>query len=46
MRENLTLAAWVKLHVSTKEKFERVEQVMAVVRQEKERAGKERRERN
>ena len=37
MRENLTLAAWVKLYVSTREKFERVEQVMAVVREEKER---------
>ena len=32
MRENLTLAAWVKLHVGTREKFERVEQVMDVVR--------------
>jgi len=32
VRENLTLAAWVKLHVSTREKFERVEQVMDVVR--------------
>ena len=31
MRENLTLAAWVKLHISSREKFERVEQVMAVV---------------
>ena len=33
MRENLTLAAWVKLHVGTREKFERVEQVMDVVRE-------------
>ena len=31
VRENLTLAAWVKLHVSTRERFKRVEQVMAVV---------------
>ena len=31
MRENLTLTAWVKLHVSAREKFERIEQVMAVV---------------
>ena len=35
VRENLTLAAWVKLHVSTREKFERVEQVMDVVREGK-----------
>ena len=34
VRENLTLAAWVKLHDSTREKFERVEQVMDVVRDE------------
>ena len=33
MRENLTLAAWVKLHAGTREKFERVEQVMDVVRE-------------
>ena len=33
MRETLTLAAWVKLHVGTMEKFERVEQVMDVVRE-------------
>ena len=33
VRENLTLAAWVKLHVRTREKFERVEQVMDVVRE-------------
>ena len=32
VRENLTLAAWVKLHISSREKFERVEQVMEVVR--------------
>ncbi|CAI8009436.1 ABC transporter G family member 8 [Geodia barretti] len=30
VRENLTLAAWVKLHISSKEKFQRVEQVMEV----------------
>ena len=35
MRENLTLAAWVKLHVGTRKKFERVEQVMDVVRKKK-----------
>ena len=44
MRENLTLAAWVKLHISTREKFERVEQVMAVVREEKERESCEKNE--
>ena len=32
VRENLTLAAWVKLHISSREKFQRVEQVMCVVR--------------
>ena len=32
VRENLTLAAWVKLHISSREKFQRVEQVMEVVR--------------
>ena len=32
VRENLTLAAWVKLHMSSREKFHRVEQVMEVVR--------------
>ena len=33
VRENLTLAAWVKLQTSSREeKFERVEQVMEVVR--------------
>ena len=31
VRQNLTLSAWVKLHISTKEKHERVEQVMDVV---------------
>ena len=31
VRENLTLAAWVKLHISSREKFQRVEQVMEVV---------------
>ena len=33
VRENLTLATWVKLHISSREKFQRVEQVMEVVRQ-------------
>ena len=32
VRENLTLAAWVKLDISRREKFQRVEQVMEVVR--------------
>ena len=32
VRENLTLTAWVKLHISSREKFQRVEQVMEVVR--------------
>ena len=32
VRENLTLAAWVKLHISSREKFQRVEQMMEVVR--------------
>ena len=32
VRENLTLAAWIKLHISSREKFQRVEQVMEVVR--------------
>ena len=32
VRENLTLAAWVKLQISSREKFQRVEQVMEVVR--------------
>ena len=32
VRENLTLAAWVKLHIGSREKFQRVEQVMEVVR--------------
>ena len=32
VRENLTLAAWVKLHISSRERFQRVEQVMEVVR--------------
>ena len=34
VRENLTLAAWVKLQCNSKKKFERVEQVMDVVRRE------------
>ena len=32
VRENLTLAACIKLHISSSEMFERVEQVMEVVR--------------
>ena len=32
VRENLTLAAWVKLPFRSREKFQRVEQVMEVVR--------------
>ena len=32
VRENLTLAAWVKLRISSSDKFQRVEQVMEVVR--------------
>ena len=32
VRENLTLAAWIKLYISSREKFQRVEQVMEVVR--------------
>ena len=32
VRENLTLAAWIKLHISKRDKFQRVEQVMEVVR--------------
>ena len=32
VRENLTLAAFVKLHISSRDKFQRVEQVMEVVR--------------
>ena len=32
VRENLTLAAWIRLTISTREKFQRVEQVLDVVR--------------
>ena len=31
VRENLTLAAWVRLHISNRDKFQRVEHVMQVV---------------
>ena len=32
VRENLTLAAWIRLTIATREKLQRVEQVMDVVR--------------
>ena len=39
VRENLTLAAWIRLPDTAREKFQRVEQVMDVVRREGGRGG-------
>ena len=39
VRENLTLAAWIRLPATAREKFQRVEQVMDVVRRERRRKG-------
>ena len=37
VRENLTLAAWIRLKYTAREKYQRVEQVMDVVSERRER---------